>query len=146
MKIAEHLSWILDHPVYQGDEKYQRNIDFCHSLGLKCDCVGWSELDLTRPDADEILDKIEAFCREEGWFARGGYGKWFELEDGDTPEWFELVCLPDDKSETGSTKTTDENGNEIRIYDIEAYKNRGSVIEHCYCFFVSERLKERIQE
>ena len=28
MKIAEHLSWILDHPVYQGDEKYQRNIDF----------------------------------------------------------------------------------------------------------------------
>ena len=142
MKIAEHLSWILDHPVYQGDENYQRNIDFCHSLGLKCDCVGWSELDLTRPDADEILDKIEAFCREEGWFARGGYGKWFELEDGDTPEWFELVCLPYDKSETGPSKTTDENGNEIRIDNIEAYKNRGSVINAYRYFFVSERFKE----
>ena len=41
MKYTEKLSWILDTPDRQyHDEKVRRNIDFVHSLGLKCDCVG----------------------------------------------------------------------------------------------------------
>lgn len=79
MNYKEYLTWILDRPegeaqLYNHDKEifheyvnrcYKENIDFVHSLGLKCDCVGWSDgLDLTRPDADKILDKIEAFCKE----------------------------------------------------------------------------------
>lgn len=142
MKTKEHLSWILDHPIYKGNEQYEKNISFCHSLGLKCDCVGWSELDLTRPDADEILNKIEAFCREEGWFARGQYAQWFELEDGDTSEWYEVVGIPDVSGDLEYSRTLDENGNEIRIQNIEAYKNRGAVINGYDFHFVSEHFKE----
>ena len=75
MKFKEHLTWILDKRVHRfnDEDKYQQNIDFVHSLGKKCDCVGWSELDMDEPDADEVLDKIEAFCKEQGWRARGWY-------------------------------------------------------------------------
>ena len=73
MKFKEHLTWILDKRVHRfnDEDKYQQNIDFVHSLGKKCDCVGWSELDMDEDDADEVLDKIEAFCKEQGWRARG---------------------------------------------------------------------------
>ena len=45
MIIKDYLSWILDKPHdsdIKGEEQYKRNIEFVHSLGLKCDCVGWS--------------------------------------------------------------------------------------------------------
>jgi len=86
MVARDYLSWILDRPnmeVYEAkqklhgdeyrkwysaysEENYRRNIEFVHSLGLKCDPVGWCLLELDRPDIGEILDKIDAFCREEG--------------------------------------------------------------------------------
>ncbi|MBQ2941599.1 MAG: hypothetical protein IJD97_05115 [Clostridia bacterium] len=91
----EGISWILDRPSSEIEELkskypdhkeylkhlgeyknecYKRNIDFVHSLGLKCDCVGWSYIDPEKIDVYEILDKIEEFCKNEGFLARGGYG------------------------------------------------------------------------
>ena len=55
MKYTETLDWILDkRGAKLGDEAaYKENIDFVHSLGLKCDCVGWSKLDLASPRAGD---------------------------------------------------------------------------------------------
>ena len=49
-----------------------------HSLGQKCDAVGWSSFELTAPGGEELLEKIEAFCRDEGWLARGYYSRTFD--------------------------------------------------------------------
>ncbi len=88
MNCKEHLTWILDKRNLRfGDDKYQENIDFVHSLGKKCDCVGWSELDMDEPDADEVLDKIETFCKEQGWRARGWYERTYTDVDSD---WYEI--------------------------------------------------------
>ena len=88
MNYREHLTWILDKRNHRfGDDKYQENIDFVHSLGKKCDCVGWSELDMDESDADEVLDKIEAFCKEQGWRARGWYERTYTDVESD---WYEL--------------------------------------------------------
>ena len=90
MKYTETISWILDKKgkVSYEEEKYQQNIDFVHSLGKKCDCVGWSELDCNDPDFDFILDKIDEFCKLNGWTARCCYErKYTDLES----DWFELL-------------------------------------------------------
>ena len=50
MKYSEELLWILDKPgttLHNQDEAFQENIAFVHSLGLKCDCVGWCKMDLS---------------------------------------------------------------------------------------------------
>lgn len=149
MKIREQLSWILDDTDSMINKDYKTNIDFCHSLGLKCDCVGWSTLDLDRPDADEILDKIEAFCHENGWWARGGMGRYVESEEGDEPsEWYELTNLPRQKSWKGFEEITDENGNELSCLNVEAYKERGSLIApNChYLALASEHFKETCEK
>ncbi len=95
MKTIETLLWILDKFDNNGkmmfdDDKIQQNIDFVHSLGLKCDSVGWNKLSLQSKQADEILTSIEVFCKESGFKARGYYSKsytdytsdWFVLEPG----------------------------------------------------------------
>lgn len=88
MIIKEKLTWILDPKHNPFSEKnYQINIDFVHSLGKKCDSVGWSMLDMGEPDADFVLDKIKEFCEENGWTARGWYERSYpEIES----DWFEL--------------------------------------------------------
>lgn len=60
MKYKEELLWILDKDINncKKEEEYKQNIDFVHSLGLKCDCVEWSKLDLSNPRTPEILDAI----------------------------------------------------------------------------------------
>jgi len=140
----EHLSWILDRPEEEkealrkkyknagieeyrkyvfgyNDEIYRRRIEFSHSLGLKCDCVGWTELDLTRPDAGEILDKIEDFCKKEGWTARGGCARWYEDFES---EWYELN-LPYAKEVDSHLDNRFPNGERKDVYAIRAYKNKG---------------------
>ena len=66
MKVIETLDWILDNDDKSivDDEKYRLNIEFVHSLGLKCDCVGWSTLDLQNPRTNEILSAIDSFCKK----------------------------------------------------------------------------------
>ena len=42
MNYIEQLDWILDKNGHPGNQEsmYLDNIEFVHSLGLKCDCVG----------------------------------------------------------------------------------------------------------
>ena len=91
MKYLEELLWILDKPGttrHNQDEKFQENIAFVHSLGLKCDCVGWCKMDLSNPRTPAILSSISTFCKENGWKARCWYTrKYVEVES----DWYELV-------------------------------------------------------
>lgn len=97
MRIEEQLLWILDDRKDNGsgdekdavknlsrnerfermcrkqEEKIKRNVDFVHSLGLKCDSVGWCSLDLHRPDIEELLERISTFTLREGLSLRGWY-------------------------------------------------------------------------
>lgn len=61
MNFSEELVWIFDKTgkTINEEKQYQQNIDFVHSLGKKCDCVGWSTLKMDEPDADKILDEIQ---------------------------------------------------------------------------------------
>lgn len=106
MDYQEELLWILDgtsKSVWDEAEN-ERRIAFVHSLGLKCDCVGWSELDLGDARADGVLDQIEAFCKETGWSARGYYTRtscdshsgWYRLACGDFKdnEYIDLLRIP----------------------------------------------------
>jgi len=153
MKKEECLSWILDRPHYEieelkikhpnraeylkhlsayDDEKYQKNIDFVHSLGLKCDCVGWCYLDLDRSDISEILDKIQEFCQRENWLARGGYGcRYVDFES----DWYE-ICVPD------VNEVTDD-GTPYAIY---AYKNRNKPLILGWHNFIPALVSEKFRE
>lgn len=127
MVVKEHLSWILDRPrsdPMPKEEEWRQNIAFVHSLGLKCDCVGWSSLDLTRPDAGEILDKIETFCKEDGWLARGGCSRWYEDFESD---WYELNLL-DPPDVAPHVDERFERGEREDVYAIHAYKNKNQPI------------------
>ena len=66
MNYKEEMTWILDKANQSIDEetKYKLNIDFVHSLGKKCDCVGWSTLKMDESDADEILDRLKSFAKK----------------------------------------------------------------------------------
>lgn len=91
MKYSEQLSWILDKPgttLQNQNERVQANIDFVHSLGLKCDSVGWCEMDLSNSRTLEILSSISKFCKENGWRARGLYTRRYVDIQSD---WYELV-------------------------------------------------------
>ena len=94
MKYSEELFWILDkvgvklNTLEIQNKKFQENIDFVHSLGLKCDCVGWCKLNLSNPRTPEILNRISEFCKENGWRARGLYDRQYIDV---TSNWFELV-------------------------------------------------------
>ncbi|MBQ8448095.1 MAG: hypothetical protein IJX27_04090 [Clostridia bacterium] len=121
MKYKETLNWILDKldenggTSYGDDEKYKVNIDFVHSLGQKCDCVGWSKLDLAAPFAEDVIAKTEEFCRANGWGARGWYERkftetgsgWFELNIPDVND-YEYIDHGDDT-----------------IFAIRGYKSKG---------------------
>lgn len=120
MNVKEHLTWILDKRNHKfQDDKYQENIDFVHSLGKKCDCVGWSELDMDEPDADEVLVKIQTFCKEQGFRARGWYERtytgiesdWYELKPGSFQENTELDTFP----------VETQNGKKLYLSVISAY-------------------------
>ncbi len=120
MNFKENLLWILDKKNHRFEEKsYQENIDFVHSLGKKCDCVGWSQLSMDEPDADEILDKIQAFCKENGWRARGWYERTYTDFESD---WYELKT-EDFKDNTVLDKIPVETqtGKKIYLEVISAY-------------------------
>ena len=121
MKIIETLDWILDNDDKSivDDEKYRLNIEFVHSLGLKCDCVGWSTLDLQNPRADEILSAIDSFCKKNGWKARGVYTRKYADY---TSDWYELVPSAfKDNTLYGSDECESERGETVKIYNLRAY-------------------------
>lgn len=121
MNIKEQLIWILDKKdnIY-SDKNIKENIDFVHSLGKKCDSVGWSELDLNEPDAYDVLEKIKAFCEERGFSARGWYERSYEDFESD---WFELK-IKEFGNETvlDKVKIKAQTGEEIYLDVISAYR------------------------
>ena len=121
MKIIEILDWILDNDDQSiaNDEKYRLNIEFVHSLGLKCDCVGWSTLDLQNPRTDEILSAIDSFCKKNGWKARGVYTRKYADYSSD---WYELVPTTfKDNTLCDSDECESERGETVKIYNLRAY-------------------------
>lgn len=117
MKYTEKLSWILDNNPSKGyryDEgKIRENIDFVHSLGLKCDSVGWCDIDLGSPKAEEYLEKIAAFCQSKDLWARGWYTRtyaetqssWYRLGTARMPDdsWNDFYELPTPNGDTVKT-------------------------------------------
>lgn len=125
MKHSEELLWILDkvgvklNTLELQNKVFQENIDFVHSLGLKCDCVGWSKLDLSNPRTPEILNSISKFCKENGWRARGLYTRQYV---DFTSDWYELVPTyfkdntPCDRIETVTEKSRKIHTRVIRAF------------------------------
>ena len=144
MKIIETLDWILDKndKRINGEEEYLLNIEFVHSLGLKCDCVGWSTLDLQNPRTDEILSAIDSFCKKNGWKARGIYTRKYADYSSD---WYELVpttfkdntlCDYDDEYES-------ERGEKVRVFNLRAYHELRSSPKWWYeSILVPERFRD----
>lgn len=141
MRFTEKLSWILDSRSSKYDEKhYQINIDFVHSIGLKCDSVGWCDIDLSTPEADDILSAIEKFCKENNLLARGWYTR--EFADFDS-EWYSLKCPPPGSGSTGVEKVEDELGKILKISSISAYQNKEQpILGWADASMVSEKIYE----
>ena len=123
----EELLWILDKPgttIHNQDEKFRENIEFVHSLDLKCDSVGWCKLDLANPKTDAIFAKISAFCKENGWRARCLYTRMYAEPDS---TWYELV--PADFSDDtlhNSIETATESADIIFTRHIRAFRETAS--------------------
>ena len=121
MKIIETLDWILDNDdkSIADDDKYRLNIEFVHSLGLKCDCVGWSKLDLQNPRANEILSAIDSFCKKNGWKARGIYTRKYADY---TSDWYEIVPAAfKDNTLYDFDECESERGETVKIFNLRAY-------------------------
>lgn len=121
MRYIEKLDWILDkngRPLW-SEETARKKIEFVHSLGLKCDAVGWSKLDLTSPGVEELLTAIERFCREDGWGARGVYHREYTGES----DWYEL-CFTQAKEGffSDSREVPDEHGGTVNVRSVKAYQ------------------------
>ena len=122
MKTIETLNWILDNDNKRisSDEKYRLNIEFVHSLGLNCDCVGWSSLNLQNPRTDEILNAIDYFCKKNGWKARGVYTKSYADY---TSDWYEIVPSAfKDNTLCGSEEYESELDQSVKVYNLQAYR------------------------
>lgn len=143
MNYTEELLWILDMPgmtLHNQNEKIQENIEFVHSLGLKCDCVGWCKIDLSNHRTPEILSSISKFCKENGWRARGLYTrKYVEIES----DWYELVSTYfKDNTPCGRIETFTNENNTIYTRVIRAFHELSpSPKEWGDDIFVSERFR-----
>lgn len=128
MNYKETLQWILDKDCktygvgsidyVKQEALYQRNIDFVHSLGMKCDCVGWCDMDLGRPDIDEVFGKIEDFCKRDGWGVRA----WYKREFTGESDWYALKA--EDFKDNATASRIDipgADGGKFWLYPIKAY-------------------------
>lgn len=122
MKYIEILDWILDNDDKRivDEEKYRLNIEFVHSLGLKCDCVGWSSLNLSDPRPDEILSAIDTFCKKNEWKARGIYTRTYAEY---TSDWYEIVptTFKDNTLCDYDDEFASERGDKVRVFNLRAY-------------------------
>ena len=145
MKFKENLLWILDKNDRKNDDtKYQENIDFVHSLGKKCDCVGWSKLDLDEPDADEVLNQIETFCKENGWRVRGLYERTYTDINSD---WYELKTESfKDNTVLDIVTLKTETDKEILSIVISAYHELSASPKEWQQICVPERFRKACQK
>ena len=140
MEFKEELVWILDKTNNSVDEemKYKLNIAFVHSLGKKCDYVGWSTLKMDEPDADRILDEIKKFCKEDGWRARGWYTRTYVGES----DWYELTAIKfKDSTVVDVIQVPDENGKDLSMIIIKAFYELIPTLKEHYDICVPERFR-----
>ncbi len=126
IQMEETLEWILDGvSKHWDDEENAKRIEFVHSLGLKCDCVGWSKLNLHDPRCDEILRRIDEFCKENGWTARGNYYRNYIESD---PRWYRLCCEDFKESELSEDdeRFKSQTGEKIILPLLKAYAILGN--------------------
>lgn len=141
MEFKEELIWILDKKNKFIDEemKYKLNIDFVHSLGKKCDSVGWSTLKMDEPDADKILDEIKKFCKEDGWRARGWYTRTYVGES----DWYELTATNfKDSTVADIVNILADNGSELHLPVIKAFHELIPEPKEYYEICIPERFKD----
>ena len=148
MKYIEDVHWILDKPgttIHNQDEQFRENIAFVHSLGKKCDCVGWSNLRRDDPQAEEILEKIVDFCKENGWTARGLYTR--EYADFDT-DWFKIDGADFKYNTFGEgVSVPSQDGGTIEISSIKAYRELSIAPKRCgHSLYVPERFYNAYQK
>ena len=126
MQFKEELLWILDKNGvrFSDGDKWEKarkeNIAFVHSLGKKCDCVGWSVLKRDDPKTEEILDRITAFCKENGWTARGLYIREYENLETD---WYAIQSVFFKDGTCGYLESIpDRDGGSLKTNEISAYR------------------------
>lgn len=141
MKYIEELIWILDKPgttPHNQEEQFRENIAFVHSLGKKCDCVGWSNLKRDDPRADEILQKIADFCRRSGWTARGLYTR--QYTDLET-DWYEITGTDFKDNTFGAYMDVPAcDGSILKLCGIKAYRELTAAPKSCgHSLYVPER-------
>ena len=140
MVFKEKITWILDQKHKRPIEKeLQINIDFVHSLGKKCDSVGWSVLNMDEPDAELILDKIKAFCKKNGWTARGWYERSYPEIISD---WFELkTSYFKDATICDKTVVPSNDGSKLSLAIIRSYHELSRSPKEWLGICVSERFR-----
>lgn len=133
MQLNENLLWMIDGPSKKtwDEEENKRRISFIHSLGQKCDSVGWSNLELSDPGSDEILAKIKGFCDKNGWKARGYYSRGYHVIDC---QWYRLVGEEFKVTEISDTAEIlkDQAGKDYRLDQIKAYLLTGNMPRESY--------------
>ncbi len=144
MEFLEELHWILDKEgVSKGawdEEETRQRIGFVHSMGLKCDSVGWSTLRLEDPRAGEILNRIEDFCQEAGWKARGWYSRSWKAEE---VRWYELSQkLFTDGVKASTVSVPCENGRQDTLPQIHAWKEKDPGPKDLWRTYVPARVRE----
>ena len=141
MNYIEEVHWILDKPsttIHNQDEIFKENIAFVHSLGKKCDCVGWSNLRRDDPRAEEILQKITQFCKENGWTARGLYTR--KYTDFDT-DWYQIdSAFFKDNTFGDHADVPAQDGGTVKLCSIKAYRELTIAPKHWgHSLYVPER-------
>jgi hypothetical protein len=128
MTSKEYVTWIMDKTgMNQKAEEmvYKENVCFAHSLSLKCDSVGWTEMNSEQNDMNNILDKMVDYATKNNYRIRGDYCKensdfesdWYSIQ----PDYFtngelEYSYDPDDMD-----KCSELIG--IKAYQIPKYAN-----------------------
>ena len=142
MRIIETLDWIIDYNDSRivDDEKYKLNIEFVHSLGLKCDCVGWCKLDLSHPRLDEILCKIKSYSKSMDCAIRGCYKRTYADYESD---WYELIPTDfNDNTVCGSEEYESVQGKTVKVLSLRACNETKSAPKEWYeSIFVPERFR-----
>lgn len=123
MQYREKLHWTVikrNTSLKTADQDIAESIAFVRGLGMKCDSVGWTEMDASDPRTEEILQEIKKLCSTGRWISRGFYEREYALQDA---QWFELAGrqLQDDSvGDFEFTKT--QNGEELKLWTIRAYR------------------------
>ena len=127
--MKERILWIIDDidglkkKELSDEERYARNRAFSRSLGLKSDCVGWTEMNPSETDYISVFEKATDFCKKNGCKIRGYYRC---RPDNPESEWF-FIKAAHMKSDYRSEKFIDMNSETI-IPLITAYKETADIL------------------